>query len=241
MLCSWCIPDPTIQTVKVPSIKLRTFLVKKIKISNQEVLQLLLQKRVLLNGNPANGSDSVSERDEVSVDGKIAQEKEKYTYIRFYKPRGIESTLNKNIPDNLTTVFKYPKKLFPVGRLDKESEGLMLFTDDGVFYKKVTQSNTKVEKEYLVIVDKMISDEFMESMRKGVTIMGKKTKPAIVEVTSAKNTFSIILTEGMNRQIRRMCYKLGYEVLTLIRTRIGNTNIANLKVGEWEEIIMHSQ
>ena len=112
----------------------------------------------------------------------------------------------------------------------------MLFTDDGVFYKKVTQSNTKVEKEYLVIVDKMISDEFMESMRMGVTIMGKKTKPAIVEVTSAKNTFNIILTEGMNRQIRRMCYKLGYEVLTLIRVRIGNTNITNLKVREWDEI-----
>lgn len=238
MLCSWCIPDPTIQTVKVPSIKLRTFLVKKIKISNQEVLQLLLQKRVLLNGKPANGSDSVTEKDEVCVNGKTVQEGGKHTYIRFYKPRGIESTLNKNIADNLTTVFKYPKKLFPVGRLDKESEGLMLFTDDGVFYKKVTQSNTKVEKEYLVTVDKMISDEFMEAMRKGVTIMGKKTKPAIVEETSAKNTFSIILTEGMNRQIRRMCFKLGYEVITLNRIRIGNTNVTNLKVGEWEEIAL---
>ena len=153
------------------SLKLRTFLVKNLKISNQEVAQLLVQNRVLLNGNSANGSDSVSEKDEVCVDGKTVQEKKKYSYIRFYKPRGIESTLNKNIPDNLTILFKHPKKLYPIGRLDKESEGLLLLTDDGAFYKQVTQSNNKVEKEYLVSVNKIITKEFLATMRKGVVMM----------------------------------------------------------------------
>ena len=221
------------------SLKLRTFLVKNLKISNQEVAQLLVQNRVLLNGNSANGSDSVSEKDEVCVDGKTVQEKKKYSYIRFYKPRGIESTLNKNIPDNLTILFKHPKKLYPIGRLDKESEGLLLLTDDGAFYKQVTQSNNKVEKEYLVSVNKIITKEFLATMRKGVVIMGRKTKLAKVEECNSKNTFSIILTEGMNRQIRRMCYKLGYDVLRLIRIRIGNTNCKNLKEGGWEDIVMH--
>jgi 23S rRNA pseudouridine2604 synthase len=223
--------------------KLRTFLVKQLKVSNPEALFLLAEQRVLLNGSIANGSDVVTEKDEIIVDEKVIQQKKKFTYIKFYKPRGIESTLNKNIQDNLTTVFDYPTKLFPIGRLDKESEGLMIFTDDGKWYKEITNPTNEKEKEYLVTVDKPMTEEFIEAMQNGIVIMGKKTKPAIAEpllptLNLELLTFKLTLTEGMNRQIRRMCYKLGYEVTSLKRLRIATIELGNLKPGEWEEIIL---
>src|ERR1051326_5377225 len=194
--------------------KLRTFLVKKLRISNPEAMELLSAKKVLVNGVPVNGSSVITERHEVKVNGEVIQPGEKFTYLKFYKPRGIESTLNKSIQGNLSTFIKRNEKLFPVGRLDKESEGLMILTNDGNFYKHVTTKNNNVEKEYIVAVGKPVTEEFIGKMSAGIKIMGKITKPAKLHQPSSINphTFNIILTEGMNRQIRRMCYKLGYEV-----------------------------
>jgi|ERR1051325_4382304 23S rRNA pseudouridine2604 synthase len=216
--------------------KLRTFLAKKLRISNTEALKLLIDKKVFLNGEPVNGSSVVNEKDEVSVNGKVIQQGKDLTYLKFYKPRGIESTLNKNIPNNLSTAFKHREKLFPVGRLDKDSEGLMILTNDGQFYKHVTAKDNTVEKEYLVIVNKPFDEDFIHQMGSGIKIMGKMTKPARLEKGKENNSFYIVLTEGMNRQIRRMCYKLGYEVISLKRIRIGNVKLENLKEGDQEEI-----
>ena len=172
------------------------------------------------------------------MNGEVIQPGEKFTYLKFYKPRGIESTLNKSIQGNLSTFIKRNEKLFPVGRLDKDSEGLMILTNDGNFYKHVTSKNNNVEKEYIVAVGKPVTEEFIGKMSAGIKIMGKITKPAKLHQPSSINpyTFNIILTEGMNRQIRRMCYKLGYEVLSLKRIRIGNIRSEGLAEGRQEEI-----
>ena len=215
--------------------KLRVFLVKKLNVSFKEALKLFQNNKILLNGKKANPIDVVTRFDEVKVSGEIIQPGKKFIYIKFNKPRGIESTLNKTIPDNLTTVFNYPEKLFPVGRLDKESEGLMIFTNDGEYYKRITDKNNDIEKEYVVTVNKPISTEFIQQMENGVKIMGKMTKKAILKPFT-EISFNIILTEGMNRQIRRMCYKLGYEVGSLKRIRIDDVLLGDLKTGECSKI-----
>jgi 23S rRNA pseudouridine2604 synthase len=224
----------------MPALKLRTFLVYNLRLSNKEALTLLRSKKVLVDGQVAKPGDKVLRHEEIRVDGRIIREKTRLVYIKFYKPRGIESTLNRNIPGNLTTVFNYPEKLFPVGRLDQESEGLMIFTNDGHYYKRIAEKEANVEKEYRVTVNKPITPGFVQQMESGVMIMGKMTKRATVIVTPLANdgdtVFHLILKEGLNRQIRRMCYKLGYEVDRLVRVRIDNVELGRLAPGKWEEI-----
>jgi 23S rRNA pseudouridine2604 synthase len=220
----------------MPARKLRSFIVQQLRLPNKDALSLFADKKVLVNGKPASVTAVITDKDAVTVNGKVLQEKKKLIYIKFYKPRGIESTLNKNIPGNLTTVFSHPEKLFPVGRLDQQSEGLMILTNDGVYYQRTADKNAKVEKEYVVTVNKPITAAFIQQMQGGVKIMGKMTRPAIVKQTG-ECTFTIILTEGMNRQIRRMCYQLGYEVERLVRVRIGKVEMGNLEAGKWEYLV----
>lgn len=214
---------------------------KTLNTSNKEVNALFDTGNIQVNGIKAGSTYLVSTRDEIKVNGKVLQEKKKFTYIRFYKPRGIESTLNKKIPDNLLTVFHYPEKLFPVGRLDQLSEGLMILTNDGDYCSRIINSENEIEKEYLVKVNKDITEEFFKHMREGVVIMGKRTLPAKV-IADKKNEdqFYITLTEGKNRQIRRMCYKLGYEVEKLKRIRIMDVDLGELRPGKWEEFRVRS-
>ena len=153
-------------------------------------------------------------------------------YIAYYKPVGVESTLNKNIENNLADAIPISTRLFPLGRLDKASEGLMLLTNDGKIYNRVTNSKSEKEKEYEVSVQSLIMAEFIEKMSSGIEIMGQITKPCPVKQVD-DYTFNIILTQGLNRQIRRMCYKLDYEVLSLKRVRIMNIGIQNLNPGEF--------
>ena len=221
--------------------KLRTFLVKELNISNKKVFGLFSDKRILLNSKYPDPAVVVRKTDEVIVDKKIIQKGKKLLYIKFNKPRGIESTMNKKIPKNLTTIFDPPEKLFPVGRLDKDSEGLMIFTNDGDYYKRIINKNNNVEKEYRVIVDKTVTQEFLNQMSSGVRILSRITKPAKAFFQEAADYheragFNIVLTEGMNRQIRRMCMSLGYDVLNLKRIRIENVELGKLKVGGHEEI-----
>ncbi len=217
------------------TLRLRTIIARHFTISNEAADLMIGEGRVRVNGKPASPAAKIEDYEEITVDGKIIREAISFSYVKFYKPRGIECTLNTEIENNLLTVFSYPKKLFPVGRLDKESEGLLLMTDDGKIFKEIAWTESGKEKQYVVAVDKPYDDLFVNFMREGIVIMGKKTRPAKV-VNVSEKVFCIILTQGLNRQIRRMCYKLGYEVTELRRIRIANVELGSLKPGEWEEL-----
>ena len=171
--------------------------------------------------------------DEVRVDGQlISTPKEKPTYIAFNKPIGIVCTTDtKSERDNIIDYINYPKRIFPIGRLDKPSEGLILLTSDGDIVNKILRARNNHEKEYIVTVDKPITQDFVAKMSRGVPILGTMTKKCRVEALG-KFVFKIILTQGLNRQIRRMCEYLGYEVTKLKRTRIMNIKL-DVPVGQW--------
>lgn len=208
------------------------FLVQKLKISNKEATSAIVAQRFLINGKPAEVNQTFTKNDEVIFDNQILQQRKQHIYLAYNKPRGIETTLNSTIHNNLSQALDFPERLFPIGRLDKESEGLLLLTNDGDIFDKILHSKHKQEKEYTVIVNKSLTPEAIEKLSSGIEIMGRKTRPAIVTMIN-EFTFTIVLTQGLNRQIRRMCYKLNYEVQQLIRTRIVNVKLENLAVGEW--------
>ena len=195
---------------------------------------MLIDKKVKINGNVISSNPEVEPEEEITVNGKIVQAAKTFKYLAYYKPRGVETTLNSEIPDNLINILPFPD-VFPVGRLDKASEGLLILTDDGRYYDKILRKENKTEKEYLVRVDKSITEEFIENMSSGIKIMEKMTLPCEVMRVSDME-FRIVLIQGLNRQIRRMCYKLGYEVLFLQRIRIGNVFLDKLEPGMWREI-----
>jgi 23S rRNA pseudouridine2604 synthase len=211
-------------------LRIQRFLAQRLKLSNPEVLQLMVEKRVFINDKPAVPNQLFSQRDAVRVDDTVLQEAKTYFYFALNKPRGIECTTNPEIPGNIIP-FLPNDQVYLVGRLDKDSEGLIFLTDDGKFYDAVADSSSNCEKEYYVETDAPIHDEQLQQLRSGIVIMGKKTRPCIVKRTG-ENSFNIILTQGLNRQIRRMCYKLGFMVTTLKRVRIGNVLLGDLKAGE---------
>ena len=215
-------------------IKLQFFLVKRLGISNKEAQNLLIEKKVLINGVPTSANINIEPEDEIRVENEVIQYSRTFKYIAFYKPRGIETTLNKSIEDNISEILPFDD-IFHVGRLDKASEGLLILTDDGRIYDKVLRNENKVEKEYVVKVDKPIDTNFLEKMGSGVQILGKTTLPCSISAVD-DFIFKIILEQGLNRQIRRMCYKLGYEVTYLCRIRIGNILLGDLKPGEWRHL-----
>jgi len=217
--------------------RLQYLLVVRLQISNKEALNLIFSEKILVNGITAKSNCELTQTDEVIYDGKVLQEAKKLIYIAFYKPRGIETTLNVAIEDNLKAILPFETEVFPVGRLDKDSEGLLLLTNDGTVYDKILRNENKTEKEYVVQVDKTITSVFLETMSDGIVIMGKKTLPCqLAQIDDY--TFKITLIQGLNRQIRRMCYKLDYEVLGLKRIRIGDVNLGNLKAGEYRILEM---
>ena len=154
-----------------------------------------------------------------------------FVYYAFYKPRGIECTLNRDIEHNLFSVLTIDEYVFPIGRLDKESEGLLILTNDGTLYKNIALADFYKEKEYVVEVDKVLLLEDLNHLSEGIMIKGQKTRPAKVKLIT-ETSFNIVLTQGINRQIRRMCYKLGYGVKALKRIRIMNLTLGDLKSGE---------
>ena len=212
--------------------RLQYFLVKRLNISNKSALTLILEGNIKINGQVITENTVINPEDSIVFDEQILQEGKKYIYVAFYKPRGIETTLNQDIQDNLKDVLPFKEELFPVGRLDKESEGLLILTNDGRTFDKTLRSEYQTEKEYLVKVDREINENFICKMSNGINILGKITLPCRVEKID-DYTFKIILIQGINRQIRRMCYKLGYEVLRLIRVRIGEVELGNLQPNEF--------
>ena len=191
--------------------------------------------RVYINGKPALLGSKVNIDDEISVDGEVIQYKDKKkVYIAFNKPVGVECTGNHKVKDNIIDFINHKERLFTIGRIDKQSEGLILLTNDGDIVNNVLRAENRKEKEYIVTVNKKITTEFIDKMRKGVRIMGKMTRKCFVKKIH-ENRFKIILTQGMNRQIRRMCEVLGYRVTKLKRVRIMDIHL-DTKVGEYRNL-----
>ena len=193
--------------------------------SRREADRLIEQGRVTINGKIPEMGTKVSPGDEVRVNGELVQQKnEKPIYLAFYKPAGIECTTNLSVRDNIVDFINYPERIFPIGRLDKASEGLIFMTNDGDIVNKILRARNNHEKEYIVTVNKPITDRFIDRMSNGIPILETITKKCKVEQIS-KYVFRIILTQGLNRQIRRMCEYLDYEVTALKRTRIINISL----------------
>ena len=214
-------------------IRINKFLSEAGFCSRREADKLIEQNRVKINGKVPLIGTKVMPNDQVSVNNKIIGKKNKeFVYLAFNKPRGIVCTTDtKREKNNIIDYINHPKRIFPIGRLDKPSEGLIFLTSDGDIVNKILRASNHHEKEYLVSVNKSISDEFIQKMSKGIPILGTVTKKCVVKKIGSRK-FKIILTQGLNRQIRRMCEHLDYEVKTLKRIRIMNVNL-DVKVGEW--------
>lgn len=191
--------------------------------------------RVKINDELATVGSRVADGDTVFVDDKPVTREEKLVYIVLNKPVGITSTTEQHIKGNVVDFINHPLRIFHIGRLDKDSEGLLLLTNDGDIVNEILRAENHHEKEYIVQVDKPITDDFIKKMSSGVEILDTTTLPCRVEKIS-RNVFRIILEQGLNRQIRRMCTACGYEVRRLQRIRIMNVEIGNLKVGQWRDL-----
>jgi 23S rRNA pseudouridine2604 synthase len=203
--------------------------------SRREADTYIEHGRVFVNGVKAKVGDRVTNSDEIRVDGRIIKEREKDIYIVLNKPVGIVCTTERQVKDNIIDYLLFPKRIFPIGRLDKESEGLILLTNNGDIVNKILRAGNDHEKEYIVTVNKPITADFIEKMGSGVPILGETTKKCEVEKVS-EFIFRIVLVQGLNRQIRRMCEHFGYEVTKLKRVRIMNVTIGKLPVGDWREL-----
>ena len=203
--------------------------------SRREAEKLIVAGRVTINGKPTQLGNRVFEGDEVRIDGKPLKAKPKTLYIALNKPVGIVSTTDSKEKKNIVKYINHPQRLFPIGRLDKPSEGLIFLTNDGDIVNKILRAGNNHEKEYIVTVDQIITDDFARKMSNGIPILGTVTKKCKVEKIS-NYVFKITLTQGLNRQLRRMCEYLGYEVKKLKRTRIMNVSLAGLKYGDWREL-----
>jgi 23S rRNA pseudouridine2604 synthase len=191
--------------------------------------------RVTINGAPATLGTKVAEGDRVCVDGRDVGRARQHVYIALNKPVGITCTTERHIAGNVVDFVKHRERIFPIGRLDKDSEGLILLTNNGDIVNQILRVENEHEKEYLVTVDRPVTPIFLSGMASGVRILGTVTKPCRV-TRVAPSTFKIVLTQGLNRQIRRMCSFFGYKVMRLQRTRIINVSLEGLKVGQWREL-----
>lgn len=204
--------------------------------SRREADEYIMQDRVTINYEVASIGNRVREGDTVEVDGEPLKKKKKTVYIAFNKPQGITSTTDQKDKTNIIDYINHKERIFPIGRLDKESEGLIFLTNDGNIVNKILRAGNNHEKEYLVTVDKPISTDFIRSMGEGVKILRTKTKPCKVSQEN-KYVFRITLTQGMNRQIRRMCDTLEYKVKKLVRVRIMNVGLGKLPLGHWRYLL----
>lgn len=200
--------------------------------SRREADRLIKDSKVTVNGSLPELGQKVTEDDKIIIDGKEVKANHKMVYLVLNKPKGITSTTDQADPTNIVDFIKYPLRIFHIGRLDKDSEGLIFLTNDGDIVNKILRSGNLHEKEYVVKVDHPITVSFTQKLSKGVAILGTMTKPCYVERIDDYH-FRIVLTQGLNRQIRRMCTTLGYHVTRLMRVRIMNITIEGLKVGKW--------
>ncbi len=205
------------------------------KASRRGADKLISEGKVTINGKRANIGDQVEPGDNVLVNGAPVRLASNNVYIALNKPVGITCTTEKGVKGNIIDLVNHPLRIFNIGRLDKDSDGLILLTNDGDIVNEILRAENKHEKEYIVTVDRPITPEFVKRMSEGVKILNTKTLPCEVRQLS-KYDFQIILTQGLNRQIRRMCSELGYEVYRLQRIRIMNIHLGNLPPGQWRDL-----
>ncbi|MEO5909507.1 MAG: 23S rRNA pseudouridine(2604) synthase RluF [Pelobium sp.] len=205
--------------------------------SRREADRVIEEGRVTINGKTGVLGDRVTHQDDVRVDGRRIKFKnqDESIYIAFNKPRGITCTTESHVKGNIIDFIRHPKRIFPIGRLDKPSEGLIFLTSDGNIVNKILRAGNQHEKEYIVTVNKPITPEFIRKMGNGVPVLDTVTAKCFIKKES-DYVFKIILTQGLNRQIRRMCEYLHYEVTKLKRTRIMNVTIGKLPVGKWRNL-----
>lgn len=195
--------------------------------------RLIEEGRILVNDVAPQMGQKVNKEDTIFIDGqKIQGIQKEHVYLAFNKPVGVVCTTDTRDSDNIIDFINYPERVFPIGRLDKPSEGLILLTNDGDVVNKILRSRHNHEKEYIVTVDKLVDQDFLDRMRNGIPILDTITKKCEVELIT-KFAFRIVLTQGLNRQIRRMCEYLGYEVIRLKRTRIMNIKLENTTLGTY--------
>ncbi len=203
--------------------------------SRREADAWIASGRVTINGKRAELGTQVNKGDEVRVDKRVVGAKKQHVYLCLNKPVGITCTTERHIEGNIVDFINHPARIFPIGRLDKDSEGLILLTNNGDIVNVILRSENNHEKEYIVTVDKPVTETFLAGMASGVNILGERTKPC--QVSRVDNyVFRIILTQGLNRQIRRMCEVFGYHVQRLQRIRIMNIKLGGLKVGQWRDL-----
>jgi len=200
--------------------------------SRREADKYIEECRVTINGKDANKGNRVKVGDVVLVDGEPIRKKQLPVYLMLNKPKGVTCTTDLKDKTNIIDYINYKKRIFPIGRLDKLSEGLIFLTNDGNIVNKILRSANGHEKEYTVMVDKPVNLEFLKQMRAGVKIPGAITQPCFVK-QEGDQRFKIILKQGLNRQIRKMCEALGYKVTALKRVRIMNITLGNLATGKW--------
>jgi 23S rRNA pseudouridine2604 synthase len=217
------------------SMRLNKFISETGVASRREADAWIEAGRVSINGSVATLGAQVNDGDVVCVDGRPVGAAKKHVYIALNKPVGITSTTERDVHGNIVDLVNYPERIFPIGRLDKDSEGLILLTNNGDIVNEILRSENEHEKEYLVMVDRAVTEIFLDGMASGVRMLGTVTKPCKVKRVDAR-TFRIILTQGLNRQIRRMCSFFGYKVVRLQRVRIINVTLAGLRAGQWREL-----
>ena len=203
--------------------------------SRREADQWIEAGRVAVNGATAALGTQINEGDVVLVDGEVPRTRPPRVYIALNKPVGIECTTERSVPENVVDFVGHKERIFPIGRLDKDSEGLLLLTNDGDIVNRVLRAEHEHEKEYVVAVDRPLTPEFLAGMSKGVPILDTVTNPCGVRQVG-RNTFRIILTQGLNRQIRRMCEHFGYTVRSLQRVRIMHIELGQLPAGKWRNL-----
>ena len=206
--------------------------------SRREADELIKQKKVKVNGEIAPLGYIVEPKDKVEVNGKLLERKKNDVYIALNKPVGITCTTERHIKGNIIDFVNYPERIFPIGRLDKPSEGLILLTNDGSIVNEILREENNHEKDYIVTVNKPITPSFINGMSKGVKIYNPVKKQYTVTnkckvIKINPTTFKITLSQGLNRQIRRMCARFGYNVIKLKRVRISNITLKGLPLGKW--------
>lgn len=217
--------------------RVKYFLVHTLKHTNKEAQKLIEEGKVSINGIIVFDNCQLNDASEIKVNGEVVRKRKEFVYLRFYKPVGFESTLNKNVDSNLAPFFKDYTNLAIAGRLDKQSEGLLLLSNNGKWVEELCNPKFEKEKEYIVTLDKTITDEFIERFKNGVAIDKIVTKKCICEKIN-NNTIKVVLKEGKNRQIRKMCKVLGNEVLNLKRTSIANFLLADIQPCKFEFTII---
>ena len=217
------------------TVRLNKYISESGFCSRREADKLIESGVVTIDGIKATMGTKVSKGQIVKVNGKLISKEEDLVYIVLNKPVGITCTTEHKVKGNIVDSVNHKKRIFPIGRLDKDSQGLILMTNDGDIVNKILRAGNNHEKEYIVTVNKPINEEFVRRMSNGIKILGQVTKKCYVK-KEGNNTFRIILTQGLNRQIRRMCEALGYEVVKLKRIRIMNINLGELRMGEWRDL-----